>query len=91
MGYPLTSVTPPPKLDFGDSAEGELMTDELGKPVNPHPERPVQAGQKKELSTKKRERASLRAAFTRAADHPTATDLEFAFEAQREVVLAEGS
>lgn len=67
------------------------MAEELGKPARPHPERPVQAGQKKELSAEKRERASLRAAFTRAADHPTAADLEFAFEAQREVVLAEDS
>ncbi len=64
-----------------------------GVPLMKHeyPERPVQAGQKKELSTAKRERALLRAAFTRAAHHPTAADLEFAFDAQCEVVLAKDS
>ena len=56
-----------------------------------YPERPVQAGQKKELSVKKLKRASLRAAFTRAACHPSSASVEFAVEAQSEVVLAEGS
>ena len=58
---------------------------------NEHSDRPIQARRKKQLPAGKRDHASLRAAFTRAADHPTAADLEFAFEAQRDVVLAKDS